>query len=429
MADALRPSNLGCYGYEKNTSPNIDRLADNGVSFKNVIATSPHTVPSVISLMTGLSSAAHGVFNQKTFSKWLKNKPEKTPLHLMKEKGILVDGELVMRYHPLGFERDTETEEIPLYFSENRLNRWFFLAEPYSTHLPYNPPDKYYRMFLAPGLKQEEESINKISIVRSRLLVHPPGKISRVEIGEKDVLPDDVCDENHKRTFGIVELTEKEKPFIRALYDGEVRVFDDQVGSWINKLEKLGLLEETLIIITSDHGEELMERGHIGHSSCNLSGTLFDESVKVPLIMHLPEKLPAGKVINEQVAQIDIMPTIFEILGLELTTGCDGTSLLPLITGIEKHFRKFAFSETLPAGWQALDSDRREIWSIRTNEYKLIINSMLFSNEFEYEFYNLIKDPGELKNCYDPNLSICKEYSQKLIEYINSARSNKLRFD
>jgi arylsulfatase A-like enzyme len=425
MADALRPTNLGCYGYKKNTSPNIDRLARNGVVFKNVIATSPHTVPPVISLMTGLSSAMHGVFNQKTFGEWLKRKPEKTPLHLMQENNIVVDGELVMRYHPLGFKKDTKTEDILSYFQKNSTKRWFFLAEPYSTHLPYNPPDKYYKMFLPSGLEPEKESWDKLSVVKSRLLVYPPGKTSRLEAGEKDVLPDDDIDESHKRTFGIVELTEKERPFIEALYDGEVRVFDDLVGSYIGELSRLGIIDDTLIIITSDHGEELMERGHVGHSSCNLSGTLYDESIKVPLIMHLPKKLPAGKVIDDQIAQIDIMPTLFELLGLDLTTRCDGKSLIPLICSKEKSFREFAFSETIPAGWQALDSDKREMWAVRTNNYKLIVKSQFFSNDFEYEFYELDKDPDELRNCFNPGLTIYKELEKELIGYINLARSSR----
>jgi len=425
MADALRPSNLGCYGYRKNTSPSIDRLAKNGVLFKNVIATAPHTVPSVLSLMTGLSGAAHGVFNQKTFGKWLKRKPEKSPIHLMQEKGMLVDGELVMRYHPLGFKRDTKTEDIINYFSSHRLDDWFFLAEPYSTHLPYNPPQKYYKMFLPGGLEPDSDSEGRLSVVKSRLLVYPPDKKSRVEAGEKDVLPDDDNDESHKRTFGKVKLTEKESPFITALYDGEVRVFDDLVGRYIDELDRLEIIDDTLIIITSDHGEELLERGHVGHSSCNLSGTLYDESIKVPLIMHLPKFLPAGKVISEQIAQIDIMPSIFELLDLELTTRCDGKSLLPLIFDKENNFRNVAFSETIPAGWQALDSEKREMWSARTNNFKLILKSAFFSNEYEYEFYNLVEDTKELENCYDPCFPVCSELTKNLIEYINLARINR----
>lgn len=425
MADALRPSNLGCYGYRKNTSPNIDRLARNGVLFKNVIATASHTVPSVLSLMTGLSGASHGVFNQKTFGKWLKRKPEKSPIHLLQEKGMLVDGELVLRYHPLGFKRDTRTEDIISYFSNHQFDNWFFLAEPYSTHLPYNPPDKYYKMFLSSGLEPDKDSRYRLSVVKSCLLVYPPDKKSRVELGEEDVLPVDDNDESHKRTFGKVELTNRELPFITSLYDGEVRVFDDLIGRYIDALDNLKIINDTLIVITSDHGEELLERGHVGHSSCNLSGTLYDESIKVPLIMHLPKLLPAGKVINEQIAQIDIMPSIFELLGLELTTRSEGKSLVPLIFDKIKNFRNVAFSETIPAGWQALDSDKREMWSVRTNNYKLILKSLFFCNDYEYEFYNLAEDPKELKNCYDPSFSLCKELTENLMEYINLARLNR----
>jgi arylsulfatase A-like enzyme len=426
LDDALRPDHLGCYGYHKDTSPNIDRLAAESVRFENVIAGASHTLPPVISILTGLSSATHGVVCQKSFPKWLANKnPPKSPLHLMEENDILVDGEMVLRWHPLGFKRDTKGEDMEKYFTEHRSDRWFFFAEPYPTHLPYNPPEKYYKMFLEPGLVADAETAAKLSIVKSRLIVHPSGKISKLQSGEKDALPDDDCDESHKRTFGVVDLTEKEKPFVMALYDGEVKVFDDMVGRWVKKLEELGILEDTLIIITCDHGEELMERGHVGHCSCNLSGTLYDESIKVPLIMRLPKRLPAGKVIREQITQMDIMPTIFELLGLKLTIQHEGKSLMPLIAGQAENIRPFAFSETMPAGWQALNSDEREMWSVRTNGHKLIINTTFFSNKFEYEFYDLAKDPGELRNCYDAASPICKKLERELIKYIELARSNR----
>jgi arylsulfatase A-like enzyme len=426
LDDALRPDHLGCYGYAKQTSPNIDRIAAEGLRFENVIASASHTLPPVISILTGLSSATHGVVCQKSFPKWLNNKyPAKSPIHLMEENGILVDGELVRRWHPLGFKRDTKGEDMEQYFADHRHDRWFFFAEPYPTHLPYNPPEENYKMFLDPGLTADEETANKLAIVKSRLIVHPSGKISKLQAGEQDALPDDDSDESHKRTFGIVDLTEKEKPFVLALYDGEVKVFDDMVGRWVKKLDELGILDETLIIITCDHGEELMERGHVGHCSCNLSGTLYDESIKVPLIMRLPEKLPAGRVIREQITQMDIMPTIFELLNLKLTIPHEGKSLMPLIAGQESNVRPYAFSETMPAGWQALNSDEREMWSVRTNEYKLIIKTTFFSDKFEYEFYDLTQDPGEVNNCYDANSSVCRHLSAKLIEYINWARSNR----
>ncbi|OGV50165.1 MAG: hypothetical protein A2017_18555 [Lentisphaerae bacterium GWF2_44_16] len=425
MDDALRPAHLGCYGYKKKTSPNIDKLAEDGVMFRNLTATASHTLPPVISLVTGLSSATHGVVSQKSFAKWLSATPAESPIHVMEKNGILVDGEMVLRWHPLGFRRDTRGEDMEKYFSDHRNEQWFFYAEPYPTHLPYNPPEEYFKMFLEPGLTPDEETLKKLSIVRSRLIVHPSGKISKLQAGEKDALPDNNTDESHKRSFGIVDLTEKEKPFITALYDGEVKVFDDMVGRWVRKLKELGIFDDTLIIITSDHGEELMERGHVGHCSCNLSGTLYEESIKVPLIMHLPGKLPAGKVIEEQIAQMDIMPTIFELLGLKLTTPHEGKSLLALINGRVRDFRPFVFSETMPAGWQALDSDEREVWSVRTNDAKLIIKTRFFSDDFEYEFYDLRKDPGELNNCYDVDSPICRKLSHKLIEYINWARTNR----
>jgi arylsulfatase A-like enzyme len=188
---------------------------------------------------------------------------------------------------------------------------------------------------------------------------------------------------------------------VRALYDGEVRVFDDLVGEWIATLEELEVLEDTLVIILADHGEELLERGYVGHCSCNLKGTLYDESIRIPLILRCPKLLPRGRVVDTQISQIDIMPTIFDLLGIEATDLMEGSSALPLIEGRSRTFREDCFAETQPAGWQALQSDDREIWCVRTASWKLILNTTRSGPVRRYELYDLKRDPGELRNLYE----------------------------
>ena len=318
LEDALRPDHLGCYGYRKATSPNIDNLAREGVVFKNAFATASHTLPPIVSLLMGQWSCTHGVVSPARFQQWVASaswRERDTPLKMLAHRGFLVDGEMVMRWRPLGFTRDTDGGDMPEYFHRHRREPWFFMAEPYPTHLPYNPPEEYFRMFLDPGWKRREGTEERLKVVRSCLIVHPSGVMSKLEAGESEALPDNQSDDAHKRTAGTVDLLPQDEPAIRALYDGEVRVFDDLVGSWVARLGELGILDETLIVITADHGEELMERGHVGHCSCNLKGTLHDESIRVPLILRYPPGLPKGKWIDWQVSHVDLMPTIFDLLG------------------------------------------------------------------------------------------------------------------
>jgi len=390
LEDALRARNLGCYGYPKPTSPNCDRLAREGVRFERCIAVSAHTFPPIVSLLTGQTTFTHGLVTSQDYAQW---RGRRTPLHALAEAGWLVDGEQVCRWAPLGFTRDMNN--LDAYLDAHWRDRWFYLAEPYPTHLPYNPPEAYLQQFLNPGYQPSAGTLQRAKVVRSCLIVHPPGVISRVESGADDPIPDKEADAAHKRTVGTVELLPEDRPYVQALYDGEVRVFDDMVGRWLAKLESLGILDDTLVIVTADHGEELMERGHVGHSSCNLNGTLYDECIHVPLIMRYPKRLPAGVVVRQQVSQVDVMPTIFDLLGFDMPKPCDGSSLLPLIEGRSRTFRAEAFAETPPAGWQALPGDERRIRCVRTAEWKLIIHHDGATGTERSELYFLTEDPGE----------------------------------
>jgi choline-sulfatase len=100
LEDALRPDHLGCYGYEKNTSPNIDRLAGEGVVFKNCIAVASHTLPPIVSILTGLSTAAHGLVDARAYTGWADDPRwcgRQTPLKVLARAGYRIDGELVLR--------------------------------------------------------------------------------------------------------------------------------------------------------------------------------------------------------------------------------------------------------------------------------------------------------------------------------------------
>lgn len=403
LEDALRPDHLGCGGYPLPTSPSVDRLAREGVVFENAIATASHTLPPIVSLIMGQWASTHGVVSPKRFEQWVASKRWQdmdTPLKRLASGGWLVDGEMVSRWKPLGFTRDTEGSRINGYFAENAGRRWFFMAEPYPTHLPYNPPEEYFRMFLDRSWRPGAHSEERLRVVRSCLIAHPSGVISKLEAGEREALPDTKSSAEHRRTAGTVDLLPEDAPAVRALYDGEVRVFDDLVAGWVRALEDLGILDDTLVIVTADHGEELMERGHVGHCSCNLKGTLYDESIRVPLILRYPRKLPAGVVVRQQVSQVDLMPTIFDLLGLPLPPGTEGMSTLPLIRGQAGGFREHAFAETTPAGWQALEKDDRQMYCVRTQDWKLILNTDAGRRQSRWELYCLREDPLELSNVY-----------------------------
>lgn len=418
MNDGLRPDHMGCYGYARKTTPTCDRLATEGVRFKDCIAVSSHTFPPVVSICTGQDTATHGLMTAKDYERWIAEGMGRTPLHLLAEQGMCVDGELVMRWAPLGFEQDRNDFEE--YLEAHRGRSWFYYAEPYPTHLPYDPPREYYKAFVDSDFQPGEATRERLEIVRTHMILHPPDVQAAMEVGQEDAIG--LGDEAHKRSSAIVEFEPCDAPGVRALYDGEVRVFDDLVGRWIARLEAMNLLDETLVIIVSDHGEELLERGHVGHTSCNLKGTLFDECIRVPLIMRLPGRLPAGRVVENQVSQIDIMPTVFDLLGLDLSLPVDGSSLLPLIRGETDTFRAEAYAETPPAGWQALLGDERHMWCVRTAGWKLILHEECPGGPRRLELYNLVEDPDERDDRIGAESEIAAELTARLEAYVARTR-------
>jgi choline-sulfatase len=180
LEDALRPDHMGCYGYAKNTTPHCDRLAREGVRFETVVSTASHTLPPIVSMLMSQWSATHGVVDPATFVPFKAGgwADVRTPLHMLRDEGYLIDGELVMRWAPLGFERDTPSDGIEQYFEDHRDDKWFFYAEPYPTHLPYNPRADYYEMFLDDGLKAGADQQRRLDVVKSFLIVNPGDCIS-----------------------------------------------------------------------------------------------------------------------------------------------------------------------------------------------------------------------------------------------------------
>ena len=210
----------------------------------------------------------------------------------------------------------------------------------------------------------------------------------------------------------VFALSEEDRPSIMALYDGAVRNLDMEIERHVRKLEELGILDDTLIIITPDHGEEILERGSLGHASCSMAGTLYDENIRIPLIMRYPKALPQGRVIETQVSQVDIMPTIFDILGYSMPELTEGHSLLPLIKGKDIDFEEETHCETLVCGIQTLDWDKRIKWAVRTPHKKLIYSQDPVGNY--YELYNLKNDPEEKVNLIDKEPKISNELKKKL---------------
>ncbi len=411
--DTLRADHLGCYGYGRETSPNIDSLADDSVSFSNVYASSPWTLPSHVSMLTSL----HGVHHQVYQDDEKMDPAILTLADLLRQNHFFctafTGGGFVSSVYGFskgfdmyqegegGVHRQDAAEYLSRIVTEwldahSKDKNFFLFAHTYQPHDPYACPEPFKDMFLAEDAKWRH--IN--------LMGHLGG-----------------------RTGLFKPLPEEERQNIVDLYDGEVRYTDEVlIGPLIRKLKQLELYDRCLIIFTSDHGEEFYDHKSWGHGH-----QLYDESLKVPLLVKFPGSRYRGNKVPHIVSLVDIVPTILEELRIDISDlSLDGESLLPVIEGKEKEDRSF----WADIGDNVLDSHVPQKTSTNKGFEKLILNKKYTEEDlsyFEYpppetgpvELYALKDDPGEEINIADSRATLVNQLIRKIEVLYSQARKRR----
>jgi arylsulfatase A-like enzyme len=373
--DTLRPDHLGCYGYGRDTSPAIDRLAAEGVLFENAISQSPWTLPSFSTVFTSLYPSQHGAMS--AVSRMRESLP--TLAAILAEHGYAtgaVVNATVLRpeyglnrgfdYYdptpPRGRRADGATAAV-LEWTEKHKDRPFMMfAHYFDPHEPYAPLPPYDTLF-------------------------DTGYDGR--IGNAFVLHDYFPNVVGMNFDDLRSLEEKDWDHIRALYDGEIAFTDKAIDQLLDGLSDLGILDNTLVVFLSDHGEEFFEHEGFGHGH-----TLFGEVIRVPLIFSLPGRLPRSVKVSRQVRLVDVMPTVLDILDIEFDARLEGVSLVPVLTGSGNALpspgalfpANLAYSEGLLQG-----PERK---GITAQPWKLIYD-LHTKGEM---FFNLEQDPAEQDN-------------------------------
>jgi len=177
-----------------------------------------------------------------------------------------------------------------------------------------------------------------------------------------------------------LRLDDRDLSWVRALYWGEVTYQDEQLGVLLDKLDELGVADDTMVIVTNDHGEELFEHKHMGHG-----WTLYDEMIRAPLVIRYPRMFKPGRVITDIVEHVDLAPTILAAVGAPPMKDIEGTSFLDVATGA-------APSQIRPL--YSVASSRKRERSIRVGRYKLITDD----DKDWRGLYDVVDDPGETKD-------------------------------
>lgn len=376
--DAMRADHLSCYWYTRETSPFMDRLAKNGILFQQAYSCAPWTTPSHTSMLSGLLPSRHGVFQRSKLSKKIPFLPQ-----ILKQKGYTTLGLTCGGFmsEDFGWDRGFDFfssyrmdhslrsqcafSQAQTWISSNYTRPFFIFLHTYETHQQLVPPEPYRTMFYP-------EYRGPIVVQRQYI---------RAEMTEN--------------------LSDADKKKIISLYDGEIRYTDDLIASLFNTLKKYNIDEQTLIIITADHGEEYWDSSDLAI----VHGMLKYHIARVPLIMWNPKLFPHSRVVTEPVSLADLTPTILDIAKAKKALpkySFDGISLLPYLVS------KKALPERLVFCQDAQINKLTAIW-----------------REFKYDF-SLLNQKGELYNIADDPLET-QDLSTDLPEVVNIMRQGILK--
>jgi len=386
--DTLRADHLGIDGYERNTSPNIDELFKNGFVFKNAFAQAPNTLPSHMSMLTGLYPSHHKLIsitealdNNESLSKEQKTIAEILKLYGYKTAGFHMDPNFL---NPkFGFGRG---------FDKYEAGDWCFQGENFYNFLNSSKNDRFFLFLHNEGPHEPYVTTTPFDTMFDKnyhgAIIGNAEKFEAL-LAANNVKDTSVLSEFNKMTDLFWSRVNKSDPqdirHLIALYDSKISEVDSCFGKLFNYLYSQGFLNNTIIIITADHGEEFNEHGGFLHEK------LYDETIHVPLLIYVPNSRP--KTITNQVASIDIVPTILSILGLTEPQDIDGRSLKFLME-----------NPNIIDPNQLLYSEFFYQRAVRTPEWKLIktVNQSVVS----YEFFDLKNDPSEKTNLYGNESSI-----------------------
>jgi arylsulfatase A-like enzyme len=399
VVDALRRDTLGCYGHKRVQSPNIDRLAAEGVVFENAFTQAPFTLTSFGSFLTGKYPRRHGLVSMAP-DKRMRRDNVTLPAHLKHacfegaadghgaclepadwltasfHTGAISNGSGLLRGFDLYYEQmvghgiviadspwsvfrsdlllhliadKTRTKVksgVPGvsrdWLAELSDQRFMAMVHLYSTHTPYDPKPSFRGMYVDSAYKGPFSNFYAVD---------------RMAIDEGERTPD------------AADLAQ-----IRNLYYAGVSQADDDIGKLVELLRARGVLDDTLVIVLADHGESLGEDG-LGQTQLFEHDHMVQTNLRIPLVMRWPKGIPAGTRVHGLVDEIDLLPTICDLFDLGLppqkdeNAKVDGASLVPLFADANKPVREYSFAENGP--WIAAQ-DRR---------WKLVVPCALLTPE------------------------------------------------
>lgn len=409
--DTLRADHLHAYGYMRETSPTIDRLAAGGVLFENASTASTRTTQSLAAMMTGRYPQTIGV---RVLHGKLKS-DEVTLAEVLKQHGYHTAGvsnNTILRGSRIkqGFDffknlsRDKTALEINSslldWLKQNRghpVFAWIHYRDP---HVPYKPPEEFINRFDT-GYRGRFEKL--FNFFRKADKTKADGSI----LYQPAVV------------FNHTEISPRGLKRIRALYDGEIAYTDMAIGELLEEMKAMGMMDNALVIISADHGESLGEHNYF----FDHGDFVYEATVRVPLIFHWPGKISSGLRISQNVRTIDILPTILSLMGIEDPFRWrDGEDLSGAVLG-KRDIRDLpVYTESGLCYFPEYNTRRHvkgvngHIRGLREKNWKLILTPT--ESESILELYDLDTDPFETRNLAEKEPNRARQMVAKLKKWM-----------
>lgn len=428
--DTLRADSLGCYGYNRETSPNIDAFAQNSTIFQNCYSSSSWTLPAHATLFTALDPSYHKIIQYyDTLDPSLVLLPE-----VLQEQGFTTaafvnGGYLEPRFgFDQGFDTYVSTDpgegnlevilpKVQTWLKGKPSQPFFLFLHGYDVHEPYHPSPEFKFKFterqpelddfiqskfqlLKDGEMIPCEEVRKLAVLRRS---YPLGYTALLHLNEPEGASD-FARGIFKCFPPLFDFPDSEicLRYLRDCYDGSVRSLDRQFQIFLDMLREKGLLDNTLVIVISDHGEEFSEHGGLGHGR-----TIFREMVHVPLIMKFPRNLHKGVRLQGTIGLVDLMPTILDYLKISIPDTVHGKSVLPLFG--KETVRDSILAETGARGNLRAISCRTDRW--------LYVWKM---GEDVERLFDLAEDPEESRNVIDRHPDIAARFKKEVEAYLET---------
>ena len=410
--DTLRADHMSGYGYFRETSPNMDALADEGILFEEFFASGVCTGTAFTSIHTALYPIHHKVYNVAPPDYILDQTP--TLAEMLRAEGYTTAAFDNLAYNrawsqdPVHYYRGFETyvsdisnprdwndlgervrgdwynKRLIPWIEDHSQERFFAFVHYWDVHQPYTQPEPYRKLF-----QHKEGDLTDLEVREAPAgysYVPGWGKVGELYEGY-GVVPE-------QRSPGTIPSREASID----LYDGSVAYVDHCIGEVVEALKEKGVFEDTLIVVTSDHGELLGQHGIYTHVN------LYDANIHIPLIISRPAKMTSGRRVKGFGSQVDIIPTILDLVGAAGTPKVDGVSLRPLMEG--ERVREEVFSE-----------DGGGIRGIRAGDWKLI----QYFQDGVVELYDVVSDPMEVIDLAGQQKDKVEELKRRLERWVGSS--------